>query len=188
MYLKLRVATIGALVAFAVASVPASGSAFDWSTVTTPNPSGSGALIGIACTSASSCMAVGQSTAGALAEVENGSTWQIVSTPIPQAAGGATLQGVACPSSSVCFAVGFALDKSAFDDSATSIGTLIERWDGTSWTIQSNPTASTAGALLFGVSCSSASLCTAVGATDSGGLLAERWNGTSWSVQSVPTP
>jgi hypothetical protein len=69
--------------------------------------------------------------------------------------------------------------------SATS--TLAERWDGTSWTIQStpNPPGSTQ-IFLDGVSCTSASSCTAVGHYQSTLTLAEVWNGTSWAIQGTP--
>ena len=49
------------------------------------------------------------------------------------------------------------------------------------------PHPSMATTLLFGVSCTSASACTAVGAGYDG-FLAESWNGTSWSIQQAPSP
>ena len=62
-----------------------------------------------------------------------------------------------------------------------------------SWTSQSTPTPrGLPYGDLPGVSCTSASACTAVGAAgaDSGPqvTLAERWNGTSWAVQHTPNP
>jgi hypothetical protein len=60
------------------------------------------------------------------------------------------------------------------------------------WKIAPSPNATVPGGQLSAVSCSSASACTAVGATTltSGrpGILAERWNGTSWHVQKLPDP
>jgi hypothetical protein len=45
---------------------------------------------------------------------------------------------------------------------------------------------------LYGVSCSTASACTAVGDQETGARvsapLAERWNGTAWTVQSTANP
>ena len=61
------------------------------------------------------------------------------------------------------------------------------------WGIQPtpNPPAATSSQLL-GVSCPSASACTAVGAyaTSSilGASLAERWNGSTWEIQPTPNP
>ena len=71
---------------------------------------------------------------------------------------------------------------------------LAERWDGTSWTIQ--PTSSVGAgydSVLAGVSCSSASACTAVGDDyynrgPQDALLAEQWNGTTWAIQPAPIP
>ena len=74
------------------------------------------------------------------------------------------LQGVSCTSATACTAVGDYVNRDG-----TQV-TLAERWNGTSWTIQStpNPTgAQYAGwtATLQGVSCTSATACTAVGTT-----------------------
>jgi hypothetical protein len=68
--------------------------------------------------------------------------------------------------------------------------TLAERWNGTAWTVQRtpNPAGSFASSLL-GVSCTSASSCTAVGqylASTSNLTLAEVWNGTAWHTRSTP--
>src|SRR5262249_37684692 len=87
-----------------------------WSIQPTPNPPGHGIklLNGVACTSRSSCMAVGNEFdpatgqgLGTLAERWDGRTWQIVPTVKPAPAGpGAGLNGVACTSASACTAVG----------------------------------------------------------------------------------
>ena len=70
---------------------------------------------------------------------------------------------------------------------------LAEARTGTGWRIQATP--APAGAVfsnLFGVSCTAADACTAVGYYTDAALhihpLAERWNGTNWSIQSVPGP
>src|SRR5262249_38581003 len=139
-------------------------------------------LLGVACTSPSSCLSVGQSTGGTLAERWDGRTWRITPTPNPAGAAGSGLNGVTCKSPSTCIAVG-----TAFDSSGNSAGTVTERWDGTSWTIQPTPTSASPGAFLNAVSCTSPNACTAVGNTASA-LLAERWDGTTWTVQSAPTP
>ena len=96
------------------------------------------------------------------------------------------LTGVACTSSSACTAVG----------TFTTLGSfpmmLAERWDGTSWalqTIPNPPNATDSG--LAGVSCTATSACTAVGTyRDLAGnqlTLAKGWNGTSWTIQPAPT-
>ena len=64
-------------------------------------------------------------------------------------------------------------------------GLLAEQWNGTTWTPQTMPLPSGYDFVLNGVSCSSATACTAVGSyTSSAQLvgLTERWNGTTWAV------
>ena len=67
-----------------------------------------------------------------------------------------------------------------------------ERWDGSTWTLQTVPLPSGGtNTDLSAVSCLAANDCTAVGAyTATGGnaTLAEHWNGTSWSVEPTPAP
>ena len=156
-----------------------------WSIQPTANPEGSrGAqLLGVACISTVSCMSVGQSTGGTLAERWDGTAWRITPTPNPAGAAGSGLNGVTCTSSpSTCIAVGV-----AFDSSGNSVGTITERRDGTTWSIQPTPTSGSPGSFLGAVSCTSPSACTAVGNTASA-LLAERWDGATWTVQSTPNP
>jgi hypothetical protein len=74
---------------------------------------------------------------------------------------------------------------------------LAERWDGSTWTIQTTPTPfGYESGCLNGVSCTSATACTAVGSdfNDHGDstydteTLAERWNGSNWTVQPSADP
>ena len=71
---------------------------------------------------------------------------------------------------------------------------LAEQRTGAHWSLQRHCTAppGARAALFFGVSCLSATACTAVGsATGRTGRtrpLAERWDGSSWSVQRTPAP
>jgi len=62
---------------------------------------------------------------------------------------------------------------------------LAEEWNGASWSVKKTPSLK-AGGSLNGVSCTSASACTAVGFDGNGESLAERWNGTAWSIQATP--
>ncbi len=66
--------------------------------------------------------------------------------------------------------------------------TLIETWDGSSWSVTSSPDGAIGNAL-DGVSCTSPTFCMAVG-YDGGGstdqTLTEEWNGGSWSIVSSP--
>jgi hypothetical protein len=94
---------------------------------------------------------------------------------------------VSCTSPSACIAVGGRL---ALPGKPT--GTLAERWDGHTWSIQPTPSLPGHGIkLLNSVACTSRSFCMAVGnefspATGEGlGTLAERWDGRTWRI--VPT-
>jgi hypothetical protein len=155
-----------------------------WTVPPTPNFAGAAStnLSAVDCTSANSCMAVGQATfnapggtAATVAEHWNGTSWQIVTTPNPPGSTFNSLNGVSCPRPNVCFAVG-----------SSDSRPLIELWDGTSWSIQSS-----AGVQeLDAVSCSGLLACTAVGKNPAtaGPALVERWDGSGWHIQSTPSP
>lgn len=94
-----------------------------------------------------------------LANRWNGTTWTTQSTPSPGgAAGPDQLNGVSCTSASACIAVGTYATKSSPGH------TLVERWNGTTWTQQSTPSpGGPNGTQLNGVSCTSATACIAAG-------------------------
>jgi hypothetical protein len=158
-----------------------------WTVQTTANPDGANdsSLDAVSCRSATACTAVGvfYNRSGAfetLAEVWNGTSWTVQTTPNI----GGYLYAVSCSSAKVCTAVGALENGNGFDTQAT----LAEVWNGTSWTVQTTPNPSGPGSYLGGVSCSSATACTAVGGDIAGGAgLAEVWNGTSWTVQTTPS-
>jgi hypothetical protein len=163
-----------------------------WSVQSTPDARGAvgNALSGVFCAGPSWCMAVGDdiSSAGArraLAERWDGTVWTIEPSPNPSGAPASFLSSVACTAVSACTAVGF---------SSTTGGasrTLAERWNGSTWAIQSTPNPGTQFSSLAGIACTSATACTAVGAADGGSgtlTLAEHWDGTAWSVQPTPAP
>jgi len=148
-------------------------------------------LIGVACTSATGCVAVGFSilpgenqAPATLAERWNGSTWKVQAAPGPPGAGASNLFGVACTAPSACVAVGSTTNSRGVSQ------TLAQRWNGRTWRLQKIP--SRPGASLNWVTCASASACEAVGVTTSRSgaqkTLAERWNGTRWSIQATPNP
>jgi hypothetical protein len=161
----------------------------------TPNVGESGNYFeGVSCLSSSFCMAVGLLSEGGqapFAEGWNGSEWSLLSVPNPTGGGKETyssLRGVSCTSTTACTAVGSYEKKG----SKEAFETLAERWNGTEWSIQSTPNPSGGHEnSLDGVSCSSATSCTAVGQYTKSGLretLAEHWNGTEWSIQNTPNP
>lgn len=157
-----------------------------WTIQHVPVPAGSTSAAldgGVSCPSATDCIAVGAagfygtpSNTQPLAERWNGTSWTIQATPaVPADAYNPYLGGVSCTSPAGCTAVGGYLVGNA--------GTpLVERWDGTSWTTQTDA----ASYELDGVSCTSSESCTAIGvAFDS---VAEHWDGTSWTLQPLPIP
>ena len=163
-----------------------------WSVQPTPDPAGASnsTLVGVACRVSTSCIAVGSYTKTpsghpfTLAESWNGIAWSIVTTPNPPANRGASLLSVACSSGSACTAVG-----NWFNSSNTEV-TLAERWSGTAWSIQTTLNPTTHLSELFGVACSSATSCMAVGSDINTSILqvalVERWNGSTWSVVATP--
>jgi hypothetical protein len=161
-----------------------------WLVQTTQNPGGPQSLVNVSCTSVSACTAVGYYQSGAdqvtLAEVWNGASWQVQTTPNPIGATSSVLTDVSCTSATACTAVGhYKIGKSQ------SQHILVEGWDGTTWTIQHAPNPKgTTSSNLTGVSCTSASACTAVGSAGSTkqAAFAERWNGTSWKLETLSIP
>src|ERR1700678_3048671 len=136
-----------------------------WAIVPSPNTANSRGddLTSVSCTAGPACMAVGHSFGSgekALAESWDGSAWSIVPTPD---AGDTTnplvsnvLNGVSCVSDQACTAVGEYVGASGWQ-------TLIESWDGSTWSIVPSPSVSPSlGTYLDGVSCLSATFCTAV--------------------------
>jgi hypothetical protein len=199
----LTVAVTGFLVAVVVfgAAGPAWASG-RWSIQVNPVPSDNGgadALYGISCVSTSWCVAVGDYVSSTtlldlpLIESWNGKSWKVSPSPIPgdgvqDGAGDDALYGVSCISTSSCVAVG-----QYYEATLTSglLETLVESWNGTTWSIIPSPSPGTVNNL-DGVSCVSSTSCKAVGAFitvngTEGGTLIESWNGTNWSITPSPS-
>lgn len=162
-----------------------------WSITPSPSPNGAedAVLLGVSCTAPSACTAVGHSYNGSsdqtLIETWNGTAWSIVASPSPAATGAVTLNSVSCPSVSFCVVAGYDVPNSSTE------ATLIETWNGVSWSITSSPNPSASGTVqLLGVSCTSQSFCSAVGyfvaSTAVVGALTETWNGAAWSITPSP--
>jgi hypothetical protein len=140
----------------------------------------------ISCVSATACEAVGESNTGPEAAMWNGASWTAQAVPGPS---NTVLSSVSCPTASSCEAVG-EVPNSSFQE-----GTVAESWDGSAWTVQSTPNPSaTQGSQLTGVSCTSATSCTAVGWYQSSAIpnfgeyltLVEVWDGTGWTIEPSP--
>ncbi len=166
-----------------------------WSIVPSPSAVGSEVdfLEGVDCVSSTSCTAVGSSDVGntnqTLVEVWNGRKWTLVPTTLPPASTQSLLEGVSCVRSNDCTAVGAystASNQSTFE-------TLIEVWDGSTWSIVPSPNPTIFDGLQD-VSCINSASCTAVGystTTQFGDgavqTLVESLNGATWSIVPSPT-
>ncbi len=160
-----------------------------WSITPSPNVGAvSSYLNSVSCASSSSCIAVGHYYNSSivpqtLIESWNGTSWSIVPSP-DQGTNLNILNAVHCMSASSCVAVGVHMNPSN-----TADDTLIESWNGTSWSIVPSPSQGNDGSVLFSVSCTGLASCVAAGFYDNGvayRTLAESWNGTSWSIMSSP--
>ena len=139
-------------------------------------PSSAGTLDAISCATATSCEAVGGNVV--LATTDGGATWATQTVP----AGVSSLTGISCVSATTCEAVGYNYNTVT----STSTGVVLATTDGgTTWVTQTTPTGT---GTLTGVSCATATVCEAVGATTSFGLaiLATTNGGATWTAQIVP--
>lgn len=163
-----------------------------WSVVPSPNTSTttSNVLAGVTCTSASDCWAVGNYINPDLRKAQtlilrwDGNVWSIVPSPNADPTKFNYLASVTCTSASDCWAVGY------YNDLGVPTQRVIERWDGTLWTVVPPAVTTRSGTGFNGVTCASASDCWAVGFAAGSGPFSqthiEHWNGTSWS--EVPSP
>ena len=166
-----------------------------WSLVEAPAPDaldGIG-LFGVACVDRSDCFAAGN--AGQYFETKtrierwNGDDWSPLASPTPSPTTG-VLSAVTCRNADRCVAVGRNTTSSWGHTSADAA--LIERWNGTRWSIDAVPGSTTETRRLAGVVCANATRCFAVGTraalnASSPRSLLEQWNGRSWSIIDVVT-
>jgi hypothetical protein len=139
-----------------------------WSVMSGPVPPGTSvraSLSSVACVTVSNCSAVGFYNAQGgyyktLVEHWNGSTWSIVPSPNAPVSSpsSSVLFAASCPSATSCFAVGFY----QFGPSGSNVKALTEHWNGSAWSIMSQPRPPGYN-LLQGVSCASIAACQAVG-------------------------
>jgi hypothetical protein len=168
-----------------------------WSIVPVPTPAGAATsqLAAISALSPTNIWAVGSvvnivNTAvqnRTLVEHWNGSAWSIV--PARNATTSNLLTGVTAVAANDVWAVGYTITT---DGSNQPDRTLIEHWNGTSWSIVASPTVAS-NDTLTGVAARSATDIWAVGFRQdhSGAIpidrtLTEHWNGSAWSVVASP--
>jgi len=172
-----------------------------WTAQSLPLPTGAfGAqLFSVSCTSAKACTVVGgyQVESGgnspfmSLADRWNGTTWTVENVPEPAGMITGGLTGVSCPTAKSCNAVGvweFSNGQGGYTEQP-----LAAQWNGSTWTLTPIATPPAPGVVfpIFGVSCTSASKCTATGTVLDPGAdspVIEQWNGTAWQNVAVPVP
>jgi hypothetical protein len=151
-------------------------------------------LLGVAAPSAGDAWSVGYYQSATcvcsqrtLGEHWNGTAWSIVSTPNPATSSGDydVLAATAAPFSSDVWAVGYSGNVGEAADKS-----LIERWNGTRWSVVASPNPYTTQDL-YGVAAVSSGDVWAVGgyfnySPYGYGALIEHWNGTTWSKVSNP--
>jgi len=148
-------------------------------------------LYGATCVSTSDCWAVGSfsTDTGAKQTLSlrwDGSSWEVSDSADALGAEENVLSGVTCVSTSDCWAVGHSYNGVARQ-------TLIERWDGTSWTTVVSPNAlGPLDSYLSRVTCASANDCWAVGHSNDSITIDQRfivrWDGTAWAPATLPDP
>ncbi|MGH3403783.1 MAG: hypothetical protein ACRDRJ_14980 [Streptosporangiaceae bacterium] len=158
-----------------------------WSTLTPIRPAGArwSRLAGVSCTSATHCVAAGYyppatGSPRALVETWNGSSWTKESPNMrvnfPDHV------GVSCATRSACMVTWGALGED-----------LAQWWNGTKWTatVFAGPKPRSQERDIAGVSCMSATSCTAAGSfaySTGSGPLVETWDGSKWTVTGAPNP
>ena len=195
--------------AYAVGDSSASAQGFleqwngtSWSLPTLPDPNNGQDtyLNAVSASSASNVWAVGVELTGSTAATEryqtyslhwNGSAWSIV--PMPAVTGSSNLlqyefNSIDAISPTNVWAVG--ASGTSVGEAVNPAATLIEHYNGTSWSIVPSPSPGTAP-VLTGVSASSAGDVWAVGHDDPSGsttpqTLTLNWNGSAWSTVASP--
>lgn len=167
-----------------------------WAIVKSPSPASEAQLFAITALSATDMWAVGiygnnlgrTLSAHTLIEHWNGAAWTVVQSPNP-GSGLNYLESIAAVSANNIWAAGFSTSGQ------TMLGmeaTLIEHWNGTSWTVIQSQSPGTSGNALSAITAISANDVWAVGNTNNGSpvtdTLIEHWNGTSWSSVTGQNP
>lgn len=170
-----------------------------WSLVASPDPVQTySQLVSVAAVSSTniwavgsycvSCSRFGQTMHGVI-EHWNGSQWTIVANPYPASCGDALASVTSVPGSKQVWAVG----NSNVCTGVTDYNhTLVEHWDGASWSVVSSPNPAVGTNFLWGVVATASNNVWAVGWQQGNGTprstLIEHWDGTQWIVAASPNP
>lgn len=144
-------------------------------------------LFGVACVAANNCWAGGYW--GATIEHYDGTAWRIASSPILATSSGYALFRLRCTIVNDCWAVG------ANNFNTAQSQSLMEHYDGASWSIVSAPHA-TSNDAFYDIGCTGSSNCWAVGCAAApasktlcaGNTLVEHYAGASWAIVPSPSP
>jgi hypothetical protein len=164
-----------------------------WQLMSSPNKNkssnGNDALTGAVATSTSDAWADGYYTnskgAHSLLEHWDGSDWSLAQAPLP-AGNRDQLSGMSATSTSDVWAVGM-----YYDPIASQFKTLIDHFNGETWTVIPSPNVGAGSNGLVSVSAVARDDAWAVGeytdeSTNQSQTLAEHWDGSAWSV--IPSP
>jgi hypothetical protein len=153
-------------------------------TVLPPRGARSSELTGLACSTASNCMALGDyvnASGRALnfAARWHDGRWEILSTPAVRGQPFTIFQGISCPTATECVAVGNTMDN------ASKVHAFAEVWSGGKWRVS---TLRQPQSIFFSASCPAPNSCFASGdiirsSTTFAHPLIEHWNGRSWTTQ-----
>ena len=157
-----------------------------WIVVQGPSASPYDRLLAVDGAAANDVWAVGSTAGGPLAEHWDGAVWNIIPAP-----GGSpdynTFWGVDVVQPGSVWAVGYYGPYGQPDANRT----LIDRWDGSQWSMVPSPNVGTGANELYGVSGVSDNDLWAVGTYNTGSDYAAmilHWDGASWSVLPSPGP
>jgi len=166
-----------------------------WTIVSTPALVDYGAFTDVDANSASNAWAVGAQemfvnpqlfTSVALIERWNGTSWTRLAQTLPPGASSSNLAAVKVFGDADAWAAGH-----YFHSTAPNNKTLIQRWNGSTWTQVASPNPNSSFNSLTGLDGVSTNDLWAVGTAGVGaqaGALVLRWNGSAWSSVSLPAP
>ncbi len=177
-----------------VTTATLAGSTWTWTpAIEVPSDaSGSGSLTGVACPSATTCLAVG-GDGNSLGIVDQASltsagwTWSPATSLLPPSSGAGTLSAIACPSATTCVAVGT-------DGSEGVAATATSGAAGWTWSPEVRVDLGQASPGLGGlnaIACPSATTCVAVGSDNSDAVTTKGTadaTGWTWTPEVIVTP
>jgi hypothetical protein len=160
-----------------------------WNIVSSPSPGvGNASLSGVSAINTNDVWAFGSYVWTVINQVQyyqtliehwDGTSWSVVPSPNVGLSDNALRTVTRIPGTNQLWAVGFYTTLRQGNDKA-----LIERWDGTSWSVVPTPKTGTALSYLDGVTAIDASNAWAAGGQGGSNsqTLIEHWDGTSWSI------